>query len=237
MPNWCSNVLTVTGKPADLLEFKLYAEGHGIFWSGEDEIATDEDREKYFSCMDFSQFVRPTATELDLPYSQHDLEIDGYHWQCQNWGTKWNACSADISQDIGKHEDGIFELIYTFDTAWSPISQKLLDAMTGAFRCLEFVYQFSEGGMTFVGDNSDDGQIQGWTLPETEELRKHVVPIYQEEKPISESDGMEYSEDDMLCDIYCDMIDDFHSGDVWVEGGFFHWRRDHRKEPIILKEG
>jgi hypothetical protein len=74
MPNWCNNVLTVTGKPADLLEFKLYAEGHGIFWSGEDEIATDEDREKYFSCMDFSQFVRPTATELDLPYSQHDLE-------------------------------------------------------------------------------------------------------------------------------------------------------------------
>jgi hypothetical protein len=61
--------------------------------------------------------------------------------------------------------------------------------MTGAFRCLDFVYQFSEGGMAFVGDNSDDGQIQGWTLPETEELRKHVVPIYQEEKPISESDG------------------------------------------------
>ena len=230
MPNWCSNVLTVTGKPEDLLEFKLYAEGHGIFWSGEDEIATAEDREKYFSCMDFSQFVRPTATELDLPYSQHDLEIDGYSWQCENWGTKWNACHAEIIDDDDR-------LIYNFDTAWSPMSQKLLDAMTGAFRCLEFVYQFSEGGMAFVGDNSDDGQIQGWTLPETEELRKHVVPIYQEEKPISESDGMEYSEDDMLCDIYCDIIDDFHSGDVWVEGGFFHWKRDYREEPIIMKEG
>jgi hypothetical protein len=91
--------------------------------------------------------------------------------------------------------------------------------------------------MAFVGDNSDDGQIQGWTLPDTEELRKHAVPIYQEEKPISESDGMEYSEDDMICDIYCDIIDDFHSEDVWVEGGFFHWKRDYRKEPIIMKEG
>jgi len=227
MPNWCNNSLMIEGAKEDLLEFELYAKGKCVEWKPSKDYPEPANTQRETRDLDFAQFVRPTEEDLSKTYHEY-----GYDWCIENWGTKWNACYIEVIDD---YKDGC--LTYIFNTAWSPISQKLLDAMTGAFRKLKFTYKFDEGGCCFVGHNEDDGIIRAWTLPDKEELIKQVVPIYEEHRPISESDGREYSEDDMICDIYCDIIDDFNTGYCYVENDNFVWRVRPDKEPLILKEG
>jgi len=46
-----------------------------------------------------------------------------YEWRCEHWGTKWNACNAEVS------DNGDGSLHVKFDTAWSfpfPIFEKLV---------------------------------------------------------------------------------------------------------------
>jgi hypothetical protein len=48
-----------------------------------------------------------------------------YEWSCKYWGTKWNACDAEVT------DNGDGSLHVQFDTAWSfpfPIFEKLLAA-------------------------------------------------------------------------------------------------------------
>lgn len=49
-----------------------------------------------------------------------------YDWCCQNWGTKWNACSGELQRD--EENDFIF-----FDTAWSP-PIGIVDVLPGILR-------------------------------------------------------------------------------------------------------
>lgn len=43
--------------------------------------------------------------------------VDWYSWSVENWGTKWNPYNAAHSGDGS---------LYTFDTAWSPVSAEVL---------------------------------------------------------------------------------------------------------------
>ena len=46
-----------------------------------------------------------------------------YEWRCEHWGTKWNACDAEV------RDNGDASLHVKFDTAWSfplPIFKKLV---------------------------------------------------------------------------------------------------------------
>jgi hypothetical protein len=46
-----------------------------------------------------------------------------YEWRCQHWGTKWNACDAEVT------DNGDGSLHVQFNTAWSfpfPIFEKLV---------------------------------------------------------------------------------------------------------------
>ena len=50
---------------------------------------------------------------------------DWYSWSVENWGTKWNACRAEIDDNS---EYGCVEI--TFDTAWSapvPVLRKMVE--------------------------------------------------------------------------------------------------------------
>lgn len=47
-----------------------------------------------------------------------------FDWHCNNWGTKWNACSPELESENDT------ELVYGFDTAWSQPDAVLLALST-----------------------------------------------------------------------------------------------------------
>jgi hypothetical protein len=63
---------------------------------------------------------------------------DWYDWSCAHWGTKWNACKADVRELCGG------ELIeITFNTAWAapiPIFRKLVEM----FPAIEFEFSWTD---------------------------------------------------------------------------------------------
>jgi len=107
-----------------------------------------------------------------------------YDWCCNNWGTKWNACSVYVHHAV---ED---EVCLTFETAWSPpipVIEALIEQNPDL--CVEMEY--SEEGMGFAGrirssnglvtdENAEiryssdccnaDMQAEGWT-EKAEELK------------------------------------------------------------------
>lgn len=62
---------------------------------------------------------------------------DWYHWSLdgKNWGTKWGDCSLDWEN----------ENLLTFESAWSPISQSILDLFAKDFPNFIFTYEEEQG--------------------------------------------------------------------------------------------
>ena len=69
---------------------------------------------------------------------------DWYHWNCRNWGTKW---------DIGNHDgegyrttecdDEGDRIQYRFETAWSPVFE-VLEKLSAQYPNLTFDYSYEE---------------------------------------------------------------------------------------------
>ena len=78
------------------------------------------------------------VARLFTPEEEAELKAighpDWYSWSVQNWGTKWNACSAEIDDNS---EHGSAEI--TFETAWSapvPVLCKMVEMFPKlTFRC------------------------------------------------------------------------------------------------------
>ena len=70
---------------------------------------------------------------------------DWYHWQCDNWGTKWDLCDVYIDD---KQKDGI---TYSFTTAWSP-PEAFLKTICVNYPLLDFHLEFEEPGCAFQGE-------------------------------------------------------------------------------------
>ena len=179
MPNWCNNELRIAGDKADLESFRAFARGSGVQWDQENnDVDSGGQPVEYVEDLDFSKFICPTKKELDKPYGSGDAY--GYYWCINTWGTKWNACDICVYPSDDQTGDGEIEdeLIYSFCTAWSPMSQKLFDQMQEMFPKLEFKYRFYEEGCSFVGESTDDGRVEGYTAPDEKEMRR-VIEIYK----------------------------------------------------------
>jgi hypothetical protein len=112
VPNWCHNTLSVQGPADRLQEFADKVKLDGI-----------EDGKKWSIPLSFSAHV-PDAAAGD----------DWYEWRIQHWGTKWDASfggspmvalgaeGMDIEKSVAwtgvRWIDD--ELVFKFDTAWSP---------------------------------------------------------------------------------------------------------------------
>ena len=109
MPNWAFNNLEVKGKEADRKKFA--SDHHHVQrrWEG------DEGNADLKTELDFGASVWDEDNK-NHPYSQY-----GYDWQITHWGTKWNACEVET------HDDGVM-LYYTFETAWSPPHEWIMEA-------------------------------------------------------------------------------------------------------------
>ena len=126
MPNWCDNRMTLTNDDVskiDALEVEL-------------QKKNDEGR---FMAQPFNH-LRPQPA---------DVGDDWYGWNCNNWGTKWDANLIDYDRS-----DDNTITIYC-DTAWSP-PIALYEYLTEEGWTVDAVYH--ECGMCYAGTyTSDDG--------------------------------------------------------------------------------
>jgi hypothetical protein len=136
MPNWCNNTLRVTGPKADVARFKKQAVGHSP-WPKVSQNA---------EALNFHSLVPIPAQVLSAGY-----EAAGYDWERDNWGCKWGACNPELLDDSDR------ELLYQFDTAWSP-PITFLGSAAKQWPTLNFVMEYEEGGMGFKGVAEAQGE-------------------------------------------------------------------------------
>ena len=130
MPNWVYNTLdihadqdtidqiavAVANEPDFIAHFIPFPE------NGHRHIITNEGADNEQRC---SVFAKPSDGD-------EGEFIDGYAWCCDNWGTKWGACSTDITDQVPGR------LSLSFDTAWG-IADKGLRAISTMFPTAVFV--------------------------------------------------------------------------------------------------
>ena len=135
MPNWCFNRLTISGN-ADV----------NIFYN-ENKSSTFEDGETLVRELDFNNSVPAPDNIYQGPLGVAERNLHGplnwYSWNCDNWGTKWNACNVykDLYPDT---------IIYTFETAWSP-PINWLKTTAIKYPDYEFKLEFNEEAEMFEG--------------------------------------------------------------------------------------
>jgi len=87
MPNWCQNVATIYHEDKEKIDVI------------ENELSKEKDDVALF------QMLRPRPA---------DQEENWYSWNCENWGTKWDASVYDFD----RVDDNTIKI--NFDTAWGP---------------------------------------------------------------------------------------------------------------------
>jgi len=130
MPNWCTNNLIVEGKEQDVKKFV-------------------EDVKVEKSPLSFAKLV-PVPDEIPRHPSPQYLSDEELNWRISNWGTKWDVNTyeddEDMQFDLNEISNGIFEAVYTFDTAWTPCN-KWLREVAPMYPNLKFVLEYTEEGM------------------------------------------------------------------------------------------
>lgn len=143
MPNWCENTLVISGVKRELIEsvIKFINGGDSLF----DFNKVIPYPSEYARMDDLAQEAGDNPIKVPV---KDGYNSGGYEWCVNNWGTKWNANSAALS-DICITLDGFSATIY-FDTAWSP-PNPVVHRLSELFPEVTFSLEYTEPGMGFSG--------------------------------------------------------------------------------------
>lgn len=172
MPNWCENELHIFGKAENIKHFMeankgLPAQYKLSKWETENGYTYPTEPRFCFNAL------VPTPPEvIEFGYDGHYKRakiiaeqgeaaatglIDGYNWNIQNWGTKWDIYRENLSLENCGWEEGLTEFILYFDTAWSP-PIAWLTTVAPMFPDLRFEMHYEESGCFFAGDVLCEGE-------------------------------------------------------------------------------
>lgn len=151
MPNWCDNILIITGKPEALMKFMEENREIRGLKKREEEVFP----EKALSKLSFmrtlptpeefrGQMVGSTGRDMEEAFGSKK-PTNWYTWQIRYWGTKWDASGVHVYRAHRPER-----LVYTFETAWSP-PVPWTEHVAGKYQHLKFELRFSEGGCNFSG--------------------------------------------------------------------------------------
>lgn len=170
MPNWCSNMLTVTGPEEDLARFVRQAKGHTVSYNSiyDSEnwevfndiritsIASMNPEPGEVTDLSFHALYPVPAEIRRLPYDEGVAKrvaeiagvkfsgMGGHAWQVSNWGTKWEPNIGHVDTENSDYAQ------YGFDTAWSP-PEALIEKVSVDWPTLKFRLEYEEPGMNFAG--------------------------------------------------------------------------------------
>ena len=135
-----------------------------------DDLFRDNRESKNALC--FHAFVPMPREVMLAPYDRNRMKeaeqkfpewfgrfpnlLSGYDWEHKNWGVKWGACEAHISDQGGSDDD--YSVTYEFDTAWgAPIT--FMDSFAALYPNLDFSLSYGEPDMGFGGDVEWSGGV------------------------------------------------------------------------------
>lgn len=141
MPNWCTNSVMINA--ADLSKFKEWLGDGSAFLS---KIAPTPQALKGT----LAGFIADKAEQTRLEVQEQDNLIkygskNWYDWNVNNWGTKW-----DVDAEIDNFTVSDTEIIFTFDSAWSPPTRAMVK-LGELFPDICIRHSYLEEGMCFVG--------------------------------------------------------------------------------------
>ena len=169
MPNWCMNTLSVSGTAVELKNFVVAMQGLPAKyppqeWEKDKYLKMKEPTEPHFC---FNAIVPTPESVLQMGYAAQDKipqdaflriqagipvePIDGYHWNLQNWGTKWDVYYDNIVPETMGWSEGCEKICFDFDTAWSP-PLAWFKVVVEKFPLLTFELHYEEPGCYFAGD-------------------------------------------------------------------------------------
>lgn len=189
MPNWVWNNITVSGTKEDLLAF--YAKASKLSPNGINEDGSLKYDDKDAQAISFWNFIEPTnktayyeaahgtkpegyeAWTIDEKMA-YDLSFktDGwYDWNVREWGTKWDACDANVDNNTDEKAPNLY---YAFNTAWS-IPEPIYQAITEQHPELDFRFYAEEEqgwGAEYKSSDADNGVrslelTEQWDIPDS----------------------------------------------------------------------
>ncbi|MEW6770053.1 MAG: hypothetical protein AB1330_01485 [Bacillota bacterium] len=178
MPNWCANILNVSGPPELVEDFDRRFKGRPACWPMSiHEICTLMRRRAASVAKvllkegDFEPtycFNALYPVPDDVVESGYDPA--GYCWCATHWGTKW-----DVAGDVVLHSHHPGFCSYLFKTAWSP-PERWLAYVAQTFPNLTFELLWCEPGMQIAGSYLyKDGQlVESWSPSIAEEYNRFV---------------------------------------------------------------
>ena len=230
MPNWVFNTLVVSGEQSELdkmveqlnqpfvKHFPEHKFENGeIVWVADEQhydnpvfafwnIVKPTDLSAYYETEVFSKkSLEPDDFMAEFVRSMRE-DQDWYHWNCRNWGTKWDVGvpnGEEYSNTIKTvNDDG--SILYQFETAWSPVGEVLMK-LSEMYPTLEFDYEYEEetgwgGSCTFKGGED--------------------VACDEYESPMSHSD---YKERDKECQCEWDDTPEYWYQDCPVDTTKYRW--------------
>lgn len=197
MPNWVRSELAISGERAELDRFIELARNDNYYHEEEDP----KDRVTFF---DFGKFMPRPSEEAD----------NWYDWNCENWGTKWNAKFVELDNDCEEL------IIYRFETAWNRISNQLWDDIKSKFPKLDFSFVAIEEGGFFWSRTEDNGEIESYSFPSIE--CPNLLEIAQEYRKNYE----DWDDDCLIRVVSEDLIEELqanYDGKVMPNGNFY-WK-------------
>ena len=149
MPNWCRNRVTVFGKEEDISKIsEIFSDKKSIF----DHIIKSPDWKRLPNEKgEFPKLRQELNKDGSVFYETYDFP-DGknddrwYHWNIQNWGTKWDITADSVEIELEDSE----MLEVSFDTAWSP-PEPICKRLREMFPDSSFSRFYDEPGMEFAG--------------------------------------------------------------------------------------
>ena len=161
MPNWCNNRVTVFSDDTESVKKikEIFESKDSVFG----KIIEEPDWKRLPNEKgEFPKVKQHFGKDGQLMFETHEFP-DGknddrwYHWNIQNWGTKWDACHVEIEY----YDDSQIEM--RFDTAWSP-PEPICNRLREMFDDIHISWFYDEPGMEFAGYLQDTLQTVYWGL-------------------------------------------------------------------------
>ena len=171
MPNWCMNILSVSGEDSLVKKFRNAARGHtqaynrfsSVSWPIHDDIRLKAAVSSLpdmgeVSDLSFHALYPVPEDFMRYPYDCNSARefgervgetrpYGGYGWETTHWGVKWGACRPEVVSEAEEREF----LQYNFETPWGPPTD-WLEKVAGDWPNLCFELSYEEPGMGFAGE-------------------------------------------------------------------------------------
>lgn len=159
MPNHCETDVFIRGKKEDVDAFAKWLEEIEPFGRDicrvllpypEPYKTMDEEAKafSFFGNNELSKEERQAAEEAyqaKYGHTKDGYNAGGYEWCLEHWGTKWGVYEVDFTPATKRGA------LLSFQSAWSPPSEAVFEALAAKFPNLTFEAEWFEGGAGYCG--------------------------------------------------------------------------------------